>query len=111
MLFSVVVCEWQSDIGLMKMRVKNYSLISKNYEISLESTYRKEKGIFYTDMELASHIIKFLDLPKSSIILDPCCGTGNFLTEAKELGYEKIYGADIDKGAISLAKKYRHKQH
>ena len=105
MLFSIVVCEWQSDIGLMKMRVKNYSLISKNYEISLESTYRKEKGIFYTDMELASHIIKFLDLPKSSIILDPCCGTGNFLTEAKELGYEKIYGADIDKGAISLAKK------
>ena len=89
----------------MKMRIKNYSLISKNYEISLESTYRKEKGVFYTDIDLASHIVKFLDLPKSSIILDPCCGTGNFLTVAKELGYEKIYGADIDKGAISLAKK------
>lgn len=87
------------------MELSKYVTESKHYEKSLGSDFKKEKGIFYTDIELASHIIKFLDLPKSSLILDPCCGTGNFLTAAKELGYKKIYGTDIDKGAISLAKK------
>ena len=87
------------------MELSKYVTESKHYEKSLDSNFKKEKGIFYTDTELASQIIKFLDLPKNSIILDPCCGTGNFLTMAKELGYERIYGADIDKGAISLAKK------
>ena len=87
------------------MTLSNYDLASKNYEKSLDSVYKKDNGIFYTDIRLASQIMAFLSFPKDSIILDPCCGTGNFLTVAQELGYEKIYGADIDKGAISLAKK------
>ena len=87
------------------MTLSNYDLASKNYEKSLNLVFKKDNGIFYTDIRLASQIIDFLGLPKDSIILDPCCGTGNFLAVAKELGYEKIYGADIDKGAISLAKK------
>ncbi|MGP1449290.1 MAG: Eco57I restriction-modification methylase domain-containing protein [Filifactor alocis] len=88
------------------MILSKYTLASQNYEKSLDSDLKKNNGIFYTDIKLASQIIDFLNLPKDSIILDPCCGTGNFLIAAKELGYEKIYGADIDKGAISLAKKY-----
>lgn len=88
------------------MILSKYTLASQNYEKSLDSDLKKNNGIFYTDIKLASQIIDFLNLPKDSIILDPCCGTGNFLTAAKELGYEKIHGADIDKGAISLAKKY-----
>ncbi|WP_302759284.1 HsdM family class I SAM-dependent methyltransferase [Dialister invisus] len=88
------------------MILSKYALASQNYEKSLDSDFKKNNGIFYTDIELSSRIVDFLNLPKDSIILDPCCGTGNFLTAAKELGYEEIYGADIDKGAISLAKKY-----
>lgn len=88
------------------MILSKYALASQNYEKSLDSDLKKNNGIFYTDIELSSRIVDFLNLPKNSIILDPCCGTGNFLTAAKELGYEEIYGADIDKGAISLAKKY-----
>lgn len=87
------------------MELSKYTIESKHYEKSLKSDYKKDKGIFYTDIELASNIIKFLNLSFDSVILDPCCGTGNFLIMAKELGYEKIFGADIDKGAISLAKK------
>lgn len=88
------------------MILSKYALASQNYEKSLDSDFKKNNGIFYTDIELSSRIVDFLNLPKDSIILDPCCGTGNFLTAAKELGYKEIYGADIDKGAISLAKKY-----
>ena len=82
-----------------------YAFEVKNYEKSLDSVYKKETGIFYTDIELASQIIDFLHLPKDATILDPCCGTGNFLAVAKELGYKKIYGADIDRRAVSLAKR------
>ena len=71
---------------------------------NLLTQIKKRKRYFYTDIELSSHIVKFLNLPKSSVILDSCCGTGNFLAVAKELGYEKIYGADIDKDTISLVK-------
>jgi ribosomal protein L11 methyltransferase (prmA) len=87
------------------MELNKYNLISKNYEKSLDLEYKKKKGIFYTDIELADKIIDFLNLPKDSIILDPCCGTGNFLVAAKNQGYQKIYGADIDKQAISISKK------
>lgn len=87
------------------MELNKYNLISKNYEKSLDLEYKKKKGIFYTDIELADKIIDFLNLPKDSIILDPCCGTGNFLVAAKNRGYQKIYGADIDKQAISISKK------
>ena len=52
------------------MELSKYVTESKHYEKSLDSDFKKEKGIFYTDIELASHIIKFLDLPKSSIILE-----------------------------------------
>ena len=90
---------------MIKISLEHYSCISKNYEKSLNAGFKKDNGIFYTDIKLASQIMEFLSLPKKSIILDPCCGTGNFLTVAKELGNEKIYGADIDKCAISLAKK------
>lgn len=87
------------------MELNKYNLISKNYEKSLDLEYKKKKGIFYTDIELTDKIIDFLNLPKDSIILDPCCGTGNFLVAAKNQGYQKIYGADIDKQAISISKK------
>lgn len=87
------------------MDLNNYSLVSKNYEKSLDLEYKKNKGIFYTDVELANRIIDFLDIPKDSVILDPCCGTGNFLVAARNRGYQKTYGADIDKKAISLSKK------
>ena len=87
------------------MDLNDYALVSRNYEKSLDLEYKKNKGIFYTDIELAEKIIDFLEIPKDSIILDPCCGTGNFLVAAKNQGYQKTYGADIDKKAISLSKK------
>ncbi len=87
------------------MDLNDYALVSRNYEKSLDLEYKKNKGIFYTDIELAGKIIDFLEIPKDSIILDPCCGTGNFLVAARNQGYQKTYGADIDKKAISLSKK------
>ena len=83
----------------------NYPNISAQYEKSLEKEYKKKNGVFYTDLQLAIDIIKFLKISKNASIFDPCCGTGSFLLSAKELGYSNVYGADIDKKAISIARK------
>lgn len=85
--------------------MSSYSKISKKYEDSLNSEYKKNNGIFYTDITLAKNIINFLNIPQTSSILDPFCGTGSFLLSAKELGYSSIYGADKDKQAVLIAKE------
>ena len=86
------------------MQLSDYSVKSKQYEKSLDSAYKKDNGIFYTDIELSRKIIEFLSIPLNATVMDPCCGTGSFLVAAKHLGYSSVYGADIDKKAISIAK-------
>lgn len=72
------------------------------YENSLEETFKKENGIFYTDVALADKIIKELKIVGDPIILDPCCGTGSFVFSAKKYGYSHVYGIDQDKSAIDF---------
>ncbi len=87
------------------MEICAYSIESKKYENALDVAHKKGKGIFYTDIELSSRIIKFLKVSTDAYILDPCCGTGSFIVAAKNLGYKNIYGADIDANAVSLCKR------
>ena len=66
------------------------NLFSKNsllYENSLDEEYKKNNGIFYTDLELANAIIDFLDVPQDASIIDPSCGT-----VFKEQGIYRYYG-------------------
>ena len=87
------------------MATDTYSTESKEYENSLNTSYKKGKGIYYTDMELSSRIIKFLEIPCGAYILDPCCGTGNFIVSARNSGHENVYGSDIDVNAIALCQR------
>lgn len=62
--------------------MKKNNLFSENslsYENSLDEEYKKNNGIFYTDLELANAVINFLNIPKTASIIDPSCGTGSFL--------------------------------
>lgn len=78
---------------------------AKNTKTPLTHHSKKGKGIYYTDMELSSRIIKFLEIPCGAYILDPCCGTGNFIVSARNSGYENVYGSDIDANAITLCQR------
>ena len=69
---------------------------SIDYEKSLDGDFKKNNGIFYTDTELASSIVKFLKIPEKASILDPCCGTGSFIYALQQKGYSKVYGCDFD---------------
>lgn len=84
----------------MVNQMDDFSAQSKRHEEQLDLSYKKQNGIFYTDCSLASLIIEDLDIPKNSIILDPCCGTGSFLISAINKGYSQVLGADLDEKAI-----------
>ena len=46
-------------------------------------------------------ILRQLPIGRDDIIVDPCCGTGSFLSAARKMGYANVFGADIDPSAIA----------
>lgn len=93
---------------------KNNSLFSENsltYENSLDEDFKKNNGIFYTDIELANAIIDFLDMPKEASIIDPSCGTGSFLHCLEQKGYTDITGCDFDLKTVRKCKSFTGLEH
>ena len=69
---------------------------------------RKEKGAYYTPTEVVNSLISNLfsekDI-KSKEIIDPCCGTGNFILQLPEtVKSENVYANDIDEISVKLAR-------
>lgn len=90
----------------MDLTQSAYIQASHDYESSLDNLYKKENGIFYTDLSLAKAMVRALKLPKDAVVLDPCCGSGVFLFAAKTCGLAHLYGIDRDENAIRFCKKY-----
>ena len=86
----------------MSLAQNAYIDASNVYESSLENNYKKDNGVFYTDLSLAEKMLTELKLPKDAIIMDPCCGSGVFLYAAKKHGFINLFGADQDKNAIKF---------
>lgn len=83
--------------------------------MSLLSVGKKDtQGIFYTPHKVVHDMVKKLKIEENQKILDPGCGSGNFLIEIyKKLKSKKIpdkdivsslYGYDIDEIAVLIAK-------
>lgn len=87
---------------IMALAQNAYVDASNVFESSLESDYKKDKGIFYTDLSLAEKMLCELKPVKDAIIMDPCCGSGVFLYAAKKHGYINLFGIDQDKNAIKF---------
>ncbi len=68
---------------------------------------RKAKGSYYTPSAIVKKMTtaEFLQLKADSVILDPCCGTGNFLLQLPDtVGLENIYGCDIDPVSVAITR-------
>ena len=85
------------------------------YQSLLAEGTKSQNGSYYTPINIVSEIIDD-HLQKDSKVLDPCCGTGQFLLAfSKKIKYpEKIYGVDIDEMAVRIARinllvKYKDK--
>ena len=77
-----------------------FSNLSNKYEISLDNEFKKNNGIFYTDLELAENMVNFLKIPQEYSIIDPCCGTGSFIHTLEKKGYGNIVGCDFDANTV-----------
>ena len=86
--------------------------IGKDYEQSLSDSYRNKEGVYYTPDEVVKDlfVIPEGDIQNASFC-DPCCGSGNFIIRAIDLGFqpENIYGYDLDPVAVEITKKRLYK--
>lgn len=62
------------------------------------ATKKRELGQFFTknDFWLKSHILEFIKSTGATIAFDPFAGGGDLLGMAKEIGFKKTKGFDID---------------
>jgi len=73
---------------------------------SIKSEGEKAKqGSYYTPINIVNGIVSDY-INESSLILDPCCGTGQFLLNTCEIikNPNNIYGFDIDPIAVFISK-------
>ena len=69
---------------------------------------RKATGSYYTPTKVVRLLcdkVFSMNNPHGKRILDPCCGTGNFILQLpSEIEYENIYGNDIDSISVQIAR-------
>lgn len=86
----------------------NIEHLIEEYELSLSESFKNKEGIYYTPKNI---VLDLLQIDVKSVanlrFLDPCCGAGNFIVRAIELGFkpENIYGYDTDSTAVELTKR------
>lgn len=86
------------------MNKKMFMEKSRQYEESLDENYRKEHGIYYTDIKISESIIDFLNIPEDASVIDANCGTGSFLYSLKQKGFKNITGCDFEQTTVSVCR-------
>ena len=89
---------------VLSITLDEYIYKSNLFESSLDEDYKKSNGIYYTNANLSSLIVNYLNVEPSKIIIDPCCGVGSFLYSALLRGCKNIYGIDNNLKSIKLLK-------
>ena len=77
------------------------------YEASLSDSFRNREGIYYTPADVVRDLFSApAEDNRNASFCDPCCGSGNFVVRALELGFspKNIYGYDIDPVAVAITK-------
>lgn len=94
---------------LKKLECDNaFKSLGVKYEKSLSESYRNKEGIYYTPKWIVDDLLKeYGSIEKNTSFLDPCCGSGNFIVRALDLGFmpQNIYGYDVDPVAVEITKK------
>lgn len=75
------------------------------YQSIIHEGKKSDLGSYYTPVDVAQSLI-IGNLQSDSKVLDPCCGTGQFLLLFSEYieNPNNVYGFDIDNQAIDIAK-------
>jgi site-specific DNA-methyltransferase (adenine-specific) len=81
--------------------------IGTRYESMLSESYRNKEGITYTPKTIIDDMTRGLRVDETTWFLDPCCGSGNFLVHAIEMGVtpDHVFGFDTDPNAVAIARR------
>ena len=94
-LVYLIVQELQS-VSLIQ---SSKDILSDAFEIFVSKILKDEGGQFFTPPNVVKFMVNYLDPDLDSKILDPACGHGGFLLEAKDLLWSKI---KIDKQKVDI---------
>ena len=84
--------------GLHKLKQADFS----SYHRYAEAKKEFEMGQFFTPHELCRSMVEVLSPTSSEMVLDMCCGMGNFFNHLPNL--HNSYGFDIDGRAVTVAR-------
>lgn len=84
--------------GLHNLKQADFS----SYHRYAEAKKEFEMGQFFTPHELCRSMVEVLSPTSSEMVLDMCCGMGNFFNHLPNL--HNSYGFDIDGRAVTVAK-------
>lgn len=89
------------------IKIKEFHEITIRYMEETPIKYRKSNGQYFTPRSVREKIISKLPSRKQQPkVLDPACGTGEFLISAqKYFKNPKLYGWDIEKKLIDIARE------
>ena len=81
--------------------------IGNRYEAMLSESYKNKEGITYTPKTIVDDMTRDIKVDAQTLFLDPCCGSGNFLVRAIEMGVapDHVYGFDTDPNAVAIARR------
>lgn len=74
------------------------------YQAMTPEGERNKSGKYYTLEHIVSDMTSDICLSNDKRFLDPCCGSGAFLTQIAASNPENLYGIDIDPLAVMIAK-------
>lgn len=97
-----------SRIILNELQKRSFdNSLGYRYEQMLPESYKNKEGICYTPEHIVYDMMAEVPVNSSTVFLDPCCGTGNFLVKALEMGVapQNLYGYDTDPNAILIARR------
>ncbi len=90
----------------MGAETKEYHPETIKYMEKTSLAYRKKMGQFFTPKSLREALLQKIPRLVRPKVLDPACGTGEFLLSAKEYFVEpELYGWEIDPELVKIAKK------
>jgi site-specific DNA-methyltransferase (adenine-specific) len=98
-----------SEMVLEKLKsCSDLGALGEEYSNALSESYRNKEGIYYTPRQIVSDLFDVSKPPPpDATFCDPCCGSGNFVLRALEVGFrpENIFAYDLDSVAVALTRK------
>ena len=91
---------------MKKIYIEEYTKESIDYLKNTDIKKRKKLGQYFTPKSIRELLLSKLPKKDNADILDPACGSGEFLLSCKKYFKNPIlYGFDIDKKLINIASK------